>query len=123
MNKPVCEAYDNAMEMGARGSDFASEEALVPSVGYMAIPALNDGIPDTVTKKELSAADAYEKADKEWKKSCKRRDLGVKEDAGDTLYRLARGLLRFGKFYSYRDYVLDAWDGDAPEMTPDDFEP
>ena len=52
MNKPVCEAYDNGVEMGARGSDFDSEEALSSSAGYMAIPTHRDGIGDTVTMKE-----------------------------------------------------------------------
>ena len=55
MNKPVCEAYDNGVEMGARGSGYASEEALVPSADYMAIPVHRDGIEDTVTMKEQTS--------------------------------------------------------------------
>ncbi len=79
---------------------------------------LNEGIPETVTLKELSAAaDEYEKADI-------KGDLAAKEDTGDRLYRLSRALLRRGAFYSYRDYQLDhMFDENTPELTEDDFEP
>ena len=64
---------------------------------------LNENIPEKVTKKALlDAADEYEKADFVWMESCKRRDQGLKEDAGDHLYRLVRGVLAHG-FYTNGD--------------------
>lgn len=68
------------------------------------IPPLNDGIPDMVTQRALKeAADRYEQADIQWKESCKRKYLAEKENAGDHLYRLARGLLKSGAFFTESD--------------------
>jgi len=61
---------------------------------------LNDNIPAKVTKEALrEAAEDYERAHLVWMSSCKRRDQGLKEDAGDRLYQLVRGVLDNG-FYS-----------------------
>lgn len=68
------------------------------------------------------AVDRYEQADKRWKESFKRRDLGVKEDAGDDLYRLAKGLSKRGTLYTWRDAVLDSWEKDKDIPNPDDFD-
>lgn len=82
-------------------TDFLMTEELMPHGRTIHIPMLNDDIPDEVSMCDLeAAADSYEQADIVWKESCKRRDQGVKEDAGDHLYRLVRGLLKRGAFYT-----------------------
>ena len=91
--------------------------------GTIVIPPLNDGIPENVSLKDIrKAVDRYEQADKRWKESFKRRDLGVKEDAGDDLYRLAKGLSKRGTLYTWRDAVLDSWEKDKDIPNPDDFD-
>ena len=82
---------------------------------------LNDNIPEKVTKKALrEAADEYEKAHLIWMQSSKKMDQDNKEDAGDRLYRLVRGVLSHG-FYTYRDAVIDSWDEDIPSPDTNEF--
>lgn len=83
---------------------------------------LNENIPEKVTKKALrEAADEYERAHLVWMQSCKRRDQGLKEDAGDRLYQLVRGVLAYG-FYTYRDAVVDSWAENLTSPDSNDFD-
>ena len=103
--------------------DYPVDKDILALAGTIVIPPLNDGIPENVSLKDIrKAVDRYEQADKRWKESFKRRDLGVKEDAGDDLYRLAKGLLKRGTLYTWRDAVLDSWEKDKDIPNPDDFD-
>lgn len=103
--------------------DYPVDKDIQALAGTIVIPPLNDGIPENVSLKDIrKAVDRYEQADKRWKESFKRRDLGVKEDAGDDLYRLAKGLLKRGTLYTWRDAVLDSWENDKDIPNPDDFD-
>ena len=103
--------------------DYPVDKDIQALAGTIVIPPLNDGIPENVSLKDIrKAVDRYEQADKRWKESFKRRDLGVKEDAGDDLYRLAKGLLKRGALYTWRDAVLDSWEKDKDIPNPDDFD-
>lgn len=103
--------------------DYPVDKDILALAGTIVIPPLNDGIPENVSLKDIrKAVDRYEQADKRWKESFKRRDLGVKEDAGDDLYRLAKGLLKRGTLYTWRDAILDSWEKDKDIPNPDDFD-
>lgn len=103
--------------------DYPVDKDILALAGTIVIPPLNDGIPENVSLKDIrKAVDRYEQADKRWKESFKRRDLGVKENAGDDLYRLAKGLLKRGTLYTWRDAVLDSWGKDKDIPNPDDFD-
>lgn len=103
--------------------DYPVDKDIQALAGTIVIPPLNDGIPENVSLKDIrKAVDRYEQADKRWKESFKRRDLGVKEDAGDDLYRLAKGLLKRGTLYTWRDAILDSWEKDKDIPNPDDFD-
>ncbi len=87
------------------------------------LPNIENGIPDKVTKKELRMAlEEYARADREWKDYNKLKYLSAKEDAGDHLYRLAKAILKYNGFYTYRQAVIDLMDGNAPSLNPEDFE-
>lgn len=103
--------------------DYPVDKDILALAGTIVIPPLNDSIPENVSLKDIrKAVDRYEQADKRWKESFKRRDQGVKEDAGDDLYRLAKGLLKRGTLYTWRDAVLDSWGKDKDIPNPDDFD-
>jgi len=75
--------------------DFHVDEALLSICGSVTLPSLNEDIPERVTLQELrEAADRYEEADNRWKDLFKKSALAAKEDAGDHLYRLVRGMLK-----------------------------
>lgn len=79
--------------------DIQISDRLQSICGSIRIHSLNEDIPEMVTQEEIKkAADQYEQIDIQWKNSCKWRDLGAKEEAGDELYRLVRGLLKRGAF-------------------------
>lgn len=84
---------------------------------------LADNIPEKVTRKELQEAlDDYARANRDWKESVSRKSLEQKENAGNTLYRLAKALLKNNGFYSYRDAVIDSMAENESSPNPEDFE-
>lgn len=67
--------------------DYPVDKDIQALAGTIVIPPLNNGIPENVSLKDIrKAVDRYEQADKRWKESFKRRDLGVKEDAYNLLF-------------------------------------
>ncbi len=101
--------------------DFRVNEAIQSICGSVKTPSLNEGIPNRVTPQELKdAADCYEEADNRWKDLFKKSDLAAKEDAGDHLYCLVRGLLKNGGFSSSPDSVTNSQGEDTP--APNDNE-
>ena len=90
---------------------------------YSSSQILEEGTPDKVTKKVLSEAlERYTLADEEWKGSGKIKDLFVKAEAGDHLFRLAKAILDNNGFYTYRDAVIDSMAEDGLSPSPEDFE-